>query len=462
MTQDWHALDRWIMGEAWIGSSIQEHLVQLCDTIGPRWSSSEAERQTVDYVRSRFESAGLARARLEEYALDTWQCEHSEAELVDGAAPVPVLPLNRCPSFRSEARLVDVGFGTAHAVETARDTLPESIAIMTLAFEPFTPPIPHGLRLQSLAVAGAAAAILIDRKEGGRVEYHNLGDWRDAVIQEHPLPTVAVSRETGARLRRAAQAGGALRLNIQSRFYRAPSWNVVAELTGKRWPHEHILVGGHHDTVYDSPGGNDNASGIAVVLETARLLSKLRRERGEEPGRSIRFVTFGAEEQQFQGSTAFVKEHYSEGVGDEPPRLVINLDELATGRVKGLVLAFPHLRTIIQQQLNTMDDGLQCHVMAQLDTTSDHFPFIRAGLDAAHLWRWRFHGRHPDSDFHHEPGDSLDKVNVRELKEYAGQLARLLLRLSHVSPDDWPRNPVTAQAVKERLEAERGQVIRVF
>jgi hypothetical protein len=71
-------------------------------------------------------------------------------------------------------------------------------------------------------------------------------------------------------------------------------------------------------------------------------------------------------------------------------------------------------------------------------------------------------GRHADADFHHEPGDTTDKVKVRELKEYVGQLARLLLRLSLIAPDEWPANAVTVAEVKERLDAERGQVIRVF
>ena len=55
-----------------------------------------------------------------------------------------------------------------------------------------------------------------------------------------------------------------------------------------------------------------------------------------------------------------------------------------------------------------------------------------------------------------------DKLNVRELKEYVGQLARLLLRLSHVTPEEWPENPMTKEAVEERLETERGTVVRVF
>ncbi len=218
-------------------------------------------------------------------------------------------------------------------------------------------------------------------------------------------------------------------------------------------------MGGHHDTVYGTSGGNDNTSGTIVVMETARALARLRAETGTSPGRSIRFVTFSAEEQKLQGSSAYVERHYGP---ETPPRLAINLDELSTGHIKGVVLAFPHLRELVQSQLDTMHDGLQCHLMAQLDPSSDHFPFLRAGLDAAHLWRWRFHGRHADADFHHERGDTADKVNVRELKEYIGQLARLLLRLSHLPPEAWPESPITPAQVQARLEAERGTVIRVF
>ena len=130
--------------------------------------------------------------------------------------------------------------------------------------------------------------------------------------------------------------------------------------------------------------------------------------------------------------------------------------------MKGLVLGFPHLRRLVQRQFDDMEDGLRCHVMSQIDGSSDHFPFLLAGIDAAHLWRWRFRGRHPDSDYHHEAADTSDKLNVRELKEYVGQLARLLLRLSWLSPDEWPENTVTPEQVNERLAAERGSVVRIY
>jgi len=455
---DWHSIDRFLMGEAWAGARINSHLTMLCDTIGPRWASSPAEWQTVNYIREQFTASGLTNAALEKYSLKSWRYTAATAHLVEDNLAIHLLPFNRCPPVAVTAPLVDVGFGTPHEIADQQGKLPGSIAIMALVFEPFTPPMPLSARLAALAHAGAVAAVVVDRKDGGRVEYHSAGDWIDPGPDEHPLPAVAVSRETGGRLRKRAQQGGSLHIQVMSEFFTAPAHNTVAELSGSIWPAEHLLLGGHHDTVYGTPGGNDNASGTIVVLETARVLARLQQELGISPGRTIRFATYSAEEQTLQGAYAYVAQHH----GAEPaPRLAINLDELAAGNMKGLVLAFPHLRPLIQQQFDAMGDGLTCHVMAQLDYSSDHFPFIRAGIDAAFLWRWRFAGRHADSDFHHEPGDTTDKVRPRELKEYIGQLARLLLRLSYVAPVAWPVSPITVPAVLARLERERGQVVRV-
>lgn len=459
MALDWQQIDRFLIGEAWVGSRIAEHLTMLCDTIGPRWASSPAEWQTVNYIRDQFAASGLTDAMLEEYALHSWRWSAAEAQIVEDGTSVPILPFNRCPPFALSAPLVDVGFGAAHELEAQLTQLPGAIAIMALVVEPFTPPQPLSARLAALAAAGAVAAVVVDRKDGGRVEYHSAGDWIDPGPDEHPLPAVAVTREVGGLLRKRARLGQSLHLQVSSEFFTAPAHNVVATLPGTQWPHEQLVLGGHHDTVYGTPGGNDNASGTSVVLETARTLAQLQRELGIAPGRTICFVTYSAEEQTLQGAYAFVNQHYGP---QSPPRLAINLDELAAGNMKGLVLAFPHLRPLIQQQFDAMGDGLKCHVMAQLDYSSDHYPFLRAGIDAAFLWRWRFVGRHPDSDFHHEPGDTTDKVRPRELKEYVGQLARLLLRLSYVAPEVWPTNRVTVAEVLARLERERGQVVRVF
>jgi aminopeptidase YwaD len=454
---DWQAADRWLMGEAWTGSQIAGHARILCEEIGPRWASSPAERQTVEYLRDQLSQAGLDRADIEEFELSTWEHGHVAVRLEEEKGQFSAQPFNFCPPCRLEAPIVDAGYGTQRELGELGQRLKGAAAVMALGFEPFTEPEPLGQRIAALAAAGAAAVLVVDRKDGGRREYHNAGDWRDPQPEPTPLPALTLSREEGDYLRR--QQGALLVIEVESRFFQAPAANVHAELQGALWPDECLHIGGHHDTVYGAPGGNDNASGTIAAIETARVLAGLRQATGIAPGRSIHFATYSAEEQKFQGSYEYVRRHYTNG---NTPRLALNLDELSAGQIKGVVLAFPHLRGLVQEQLDHMGDGLRCHVMAQLDATSDHFPFLRAGFDAAHLWRWRFRGRHADSDFHHEAGDTLDKLNVRDLKEYVGQLARLFLRLSHLPPAQWPSNPLTQTAITQRLEAERGRVVRVY
>lgn len=457
MELNWREIDRFLFGEAWTGSHLGERAEMLCQNIGPRWASSASERRAAEYIREQLAADGLQEATLEEFELATWGYEKAEAILLGDGLSIDLLPFNRCPPCALEAAIVDVGYGTAREVEAAAAQLANSIAVMRIAYEPFTAPVPLAERLEQLAAAGAVAAICIDPKDGRRVEYHNAGDWRTPEKAEAPLPCVTTSREHGTLL--CKSTGQRLKIEVISHFYDATTQNTTAHITGALWPQEQLVLGGHHDTVMGAAGGNDNGSGTLAVMETARVLAALKKELGVEPGCTLRFATFSAEEQRLAGAAEYARRHCGP---EQPTRLVINLDELSTGHMKGLVLAFPHLRAVIQEQLVSLGDGLQCHVMAQLDSTSDHYPFLRQGVDAAHLWRWRFHGRHADANYHHEGADTVDKINARELKEYAGQLARILLRLSHIEPADWPQNPQTVAAVKERIDAERGTVIRVF
>lgn len=66
------------------------------------------------------------------------------------------------------------------------------------------------------------------------------------------------------------------------------SRNVIAERAGTSG--HVVVIGGHMDSHWRSPGGNDNASGVAVTLELARLFAQI------DPEATIRFVAFGAEE----------------------------------------------------------------------------------------------------------------------------------------------------------------------
>ena len=93
--------------------------------------------------------------------------------------------------------------------------------------------------------------------------------------------------------------------------------NVVAELKGSLASNNIFIVGAHYDT-YSSgerPGGDDNASGTAGVLEAARILSQYNFES------TIRFIGFNAEEDWMKGS-----QDYVDSIAGENIVGMINLD----------------------------------------------------------------------------------------------------------------------------------------
>jgi Zn-dependent M28 family amino/carboxypeptidase len=83
--------------------------------------------------------------------------------------------------------------------------------------------------------------------------------------------------------------------------------NFVAELPGGRRRDEIVVVGAHYDTVPGTPGADDNASAVAVLVEVARLMRALA------PARTVRFVGFACEEPPYcytsdMGSRVYARE----------------------------------------------------------------------------------------------------------------------------------------------------------
>ncbi|MCL5279322.1 MAG: M28 family metallopeptidase, partial [Planctomycetes bacterium] len=78
--------------------------------------------------------------------------------------------------------------------------------------------------------------------------------------------------------------------------------NVVAEWPGTQRPQEIYIVCAHYDTTGgdERPGGDDNASGTAGVLEAARVLTQYRFQS------TLRFIAFNAEEDGMRGSREYV------------------------------------------------------------------------------------------------------------------------------------------------------------
>ena len=114
------------------------------------------------YIRGQFEEEGLEKVQMEAFELATWDYEKAEAVLTGSDLSIDLLPFNPLSALQPGSTLVDAGYGTPRELEACGGQLAGGIAVMHLAFEPFTTPEPHSVRLQRLADAGAAAAVCID------------------------------------------------------------------------------------------------------------------------------------------------------------------------------------------------------------------------------------------------------------------------------------------------------------
>lgn len=104
--------------------------------------------------------------------------------------------------------------------------------------------------------------------------------------------------------------------------------NLEVSRPGSTRPTEILLIGAHYDSVRGSPGANDNASGVAALLELSRLFADIT------PALTVRFVAFVNEEPPFyftrrQGSVVYAKAARARG---DAIRLMVSLETIGCYR----------------------------------------------------------------------------------------------------------------------------------
>ena len=235
-----------------------------------------------------------------------------------------------------------------------------------------------------LREAGAVARVNDARREHGQIRAFQ----NRTYDVDQTVPTVVMRNEDYGRLARLLEFGTAaveLEIDIVNRTHPdgRTVHNAVAELPGADLADEVIMLGGHLDSWHAATGATDNAVGVAVMMEAARILAAL----GVEPRRTIRVALWGGEEQGLLGSRAYVKEHF--GTAEEPTPAhasfggYFNIDA-GTGRARGAqVFGPPAAGDILRDALAPFRD---LGVMGARGTNSrrrggsDHTSFNAAGL----------------------------------------------------------------------------------
>ena len=190
--------------------------------------------------------------------------------------------------------------------------------------------------------------------------------------------------------------------------------NVIGIIPGTKpeWKDQSVLVTAHYDhlglgwpDVHKGdegkvhPGADDNASGVAVLLELANTLA-----RAEKPSRSIVFVAFTGEEAGLVGSA-----YYVDHAGAYPVGKVIgdiNLDTV--GRLGDQKLSVIGTGSASEWQHIFRGagfvTGVESRNIPESMQASDQMSFVRKGVPAVQI----FTGAHAD---YHRPGDTAEKID---------------------------------------------------
>ena len=173
-------------------------------------------------------------------------------------------------------------------------------------------------------------------------------------------------------------------------------YNVVGTQTGVLYPDVQYIVGAHYDSV-NNPGADDDASGVAGVLEIARVLSQY------DLPYTVKYVAFDLEELGLLGSIAYVAAHQSDDI-----RGMIQLDMIAWAGAEGKVDIYARmpsrfLRNAVRLSIRDYSGGVTVGYEG-VSYSSDHSSFEDEGIPGCLLIEDR-HGANP---WYHEQNDNVD------------------------------------------------------
>jgi Zn-dependent M28 family amino/carboxypeptidase len=419
---------------------------------GPRVAGSSAEAEAADYIAAEMESYGLD-VEIQEF--DIIYFEELSDPVLEQVAPNPTVYV----WFDDFYTMQYSGSGDVTALvqptvdimippgPDANDSdsgceaadfagfIPGNIALIQRGFCYYSQ---KALNAQN---AGAVGVIIFNEGQPGRTDViiGTLGG--PGVI----IPVVGTTFAVGEELYNLALAGSVtVRMIVDVITEERTSQNVIGTLEGLQPDQGIVYIGGHYDSVSAGPGANDDASGVAGVLEAARVLAT----KGHRTKATMKFLAFGSEEIGLDGSYWYVDENYDEvttlGLG------MINLDMIAVGDILligNVGLAADDLVEYTDYKADAM--GIDWGSFTA-GANSDHYYFEAVGCPVSFLTQ------DPDP-YYHTPEDTPDKIQVDTLEEN-GELATAVMY-------DWAKNPALREkkAAKEltKIHVHHDKVLKV-
>lgn len=226
--------------------------------------------------------------------------------------------------------------------------------------------------------------------------------------------------------------------------------NVIASIKGTVRPDETVVIGAHYDTVFGTPGADDNASAIAVLLEMCRILKNF------SPERTLKLIFFVFEEPpmfrtEYMGSFVFVKEakrrneniiamlslemlgYYSEKKGGQSFPLPLMSLMFSTTPDFIAVVGNLQSRNLVKKVRDAIREcsGISVETLSTVSFVpgvdfSDHRSFWKMGYPAVMITDTAFY-RNPN---YHTENDTIHTLNFEKMCDLLHGLVNVARRLT--------------------------------
>jgi carboxypeptidase Q len=399
------------------GTSAYEHVSSLLTEVGPRFAGSAGDAAAVRWAMNKLGSLGFSRVHSQDVLVPRWVRGTAEVAIAGpGAQPLVAVALGGSIGTGEEgieAQVLEVASFEAlgalpasevagkivfinHRMERTRDTSGYAGAVRNRTLGP--------------SIAGNLGAVALVIRSVGTSEERIAHTGGLTYRPDAPrIPAFAISNPDADLLARQVKANKATKLRLRSTARELPpgwSANVIGEIPGGQLASEVVLLGAHLDSWDITPGALDDAAGVAIVMEAARMIARLP----QRPARTIRVVLFANEEFGLSGGR-----EYARLVGDEAARHVLAMEaDLGQGPVWRIqsqvgVESLPAIERMrealeplaIEAGSNSATGGADLGPLRMLGV-----PVLELSHDATSYF-----------DVHHTVNDTLAKVDAKVLDQ---------------------------------------------
>lgn len=399
---------------------LEKHLRKITVEIGVRLAGSDAERASAEYLVSEASSIPGVRVTCEEFPV--WEravhLESLEVEINGVWTQFDCSLFGAAPSTDGKTLEAPLVF-----FDTATGYLRDDISFLRdKAVVHLGCHIETAANYRRLMEAKPAFLLFVDTRYPGPSALAD-GLFPAYVNEYGALPTMNVAY-ADALLWNKKQATRA-RLCVEGCRRKSVSQNVVVDLPGTDPDAGIIYFGGHHDTQAGTVGANDNAASSAAILELARMLAHGERRR------TLRLISFGAEEQLSVGSAAYVRRHRQEVERDG--RFMFNCDGAApvlswlSINYNGSDACLDLLRDTLRRH------GFYFELTKEVVPYTDQFAFAVCGVPG--VW---FHRKNCVAGVvsHHRHDDTMENINIDLLAAEIDAVAEFLTTLANESSSE--------------------------